>query len=37
MGLGTRTQVPGSGKNSYQILDPGVKKTQDPFWVDLQH
>jgi hypothetical protein len=30
MGLGSRIRDPGSGKNLFRILDPGVKKAPDP-------
>ena len=30
MGLGSRIRDPGSGKNLFWILDPGVKKVLDP-------
>jgi len=29
MGLGSRIRDPGSGKNLFRILDPGVKKAPD--------
>ena len=30
MGLGSGIRDPGSGKNPFQIPDPGVKKAPDP-------